>query len=98
MGCNGMGYAASVLLPLADCGRQRIPLGSSMHEGVVANKSTPKGRPSIEEPLALLPCHPTPLQVASYVFPSSLREKVKRLLGALGKFKMFIRDFSFASL
>lgn len=53
VGCNGMGYAASVLLPLADCGHQRISLGSSMHEGVVANKSTRKSRPSSEEPLAL---------------------------------------------
>lgn len=47
---------------------------------------------------SLFPCHPSSLQVASYIFPSSLREKVKRLLSALGKFKVFIHDFSFASL
>lgn len=91
-GCNGMCFAASVLLSRTDCGCQGISLAC-------IEEWPPASTPAKADPAAsgLLPCNQTSLQVASFIFPSSLHEEVKRLLSALGKLKPFIHDFPFAS-
>lgn len=92
-GCNGMCYAASALLSRTGRGCQGISLACT-------EEWPPASTPAKADRAAsgLFPCNQTSgIKVASFIFPSSWHEKVKRLLSALEKLKTFIHDFSLAS-